>query len=137
LGIELPENFYTKLKFRKPDKDMVFVGVKAPKGIHRDSSRTHIIERFFRWLRDEWKVERIMKVVVRDDQANPCGDQIILAALDGFDVQYLDWDRIDISYKTLARACPRVRELSLYSSGNSAALHGWGDEKGLKGLEMV
>lgn len=114
---------------------MVFVGVQLPKSIQQHSSGTHIIERFFQWLRGK-NVQTIMKVIVQDDQMNPCGDQIIQAALNTFDVRYLDWDRVDISCKTL-KACPNIRELSLYSSGNSAVLHGLAEKTGLRSLEKV
>lgn len=114
---------------------MIFVGVQSPKTNRGNSSGTHIIEEFFQWLREQ-KVEGIMKVIVRDDPMNPCGDHIIHKSLKGFNVQYLDWNRGDISCKTLS-VCPNLRKLYLYSSGNSAVLHGLADESGLKSLEKV
>jgi hypothetical protein len=120
---------------------MVLVALRVPKGGgQRDSSgpsTSNRILEFFNWLRNTQKVESIMKVIVRDDSLNPSGDQVIQAALERFDVQYLDWDRVDISCKTLAKACPRLRELRLNCSGNSAVLNGWADERGLKSLKKV
>lgn len=138
MGIELPKDFEDKLKFRKLDEQMVYVGLQVPEvaSIPSNDVKDHIIVLFFKWLRNRG-VKQILKVVIRDNHLSPCGDEIIELALKDLNVQYLYWDRPDLSSRTVHTACPNIRELSLYSTGTSTVIHGWEDEKGLRAFEKV
>jgi hypothetical protein len=97
----------------------------------------HPVVKFFRWLKKEKQVRRILKVVVRDNHSRPCCDEVLEASLEEFDVHYLDWNRTDLRAKTVEDVMPNVRELWLYSSGNDAVLRGWADAGGLGRLKKV
>jgi hypothetical protein len=144
-----------KYNFLKLEKELGFVGVRVPANIESRGTGTgqksavpspkgqteeadrNLIVMFFKWLKSEKKVERIMKVVVKDNHESPCSDEVIEKALSAFGVQYLDWDRTDLRSKTIKDTMENVRELSLYSSGNDAVLRGWADQGGLKQLPVV
>jgi hypothetical protein len=112
--------------------------VKAPRGKPTaGSSQKHIIEQFFEWLRETKHVKSILKVEVKDDPENPCTDRMIELALEGFQVQYLDWDRIDLASSTIRKVSETVRWLRLYTTGCRAVLDGWAHKEGLPALAQV
>jgi hypothetical protein len=100
---------------------------------------------FLRYLRER-NVRNILKLTV-DDQVHPHGDEEIEEAVRGtpsnprlshsFDVQILDWRKIDLCPGTIATASPNVREVHLRWSGNNAVLRGWSEPHGLPKLPYL
>ena len=90
------------------------------------------------WERDQnSKVEKIFKVVVDDLGPSPHTDQAIRTALQPFDVEILDWRKLDLSSQTILEAAKGTRKLFLHSSGNEAVLRSWGCKHGLAELKEV
>jgi len=81
-------------------------------------------------------VKKIIRLVVDDDAETPHSDEVI-EELSCFEIEEWDWRRIDLCSERIKIAAPRVRTLSLYSSGNSAVLWSWSGVDGLPGLEYV
>ena len=90
---------------------------------------------FYDWL-NERSVTSILKVVVDDDE-DPHSDLAIEECLKRFNVETLDWRRIDLCPETLLNACPDARELHLRWSGNRAVLRAWGEPEGLPKLQKL
>lgn len=94
---------------------------------------------FFKWLYEK-HVRHILKVTVDDLKDPPHTDKAIEESLGLFEVETLDWQKLDLCPETLHTACPEVRELHLRWSGNRAVLRAWGEPDGLpklKNLEKV
>lgn len=88
---------------------------------------------FFDWLRRK-KVKRILKVTV-DDLAEPAhSDEAIENALRGFEVEILDWRKVDLCPETIYRSSPNLKEVYLRWSGNNVVLRAWSELDGLKKL---
>ena len=91
---------------------------------------------FFEWLREK-NVKRIIKVIV-DDLAVPAhSDEAIENALRGFDVEILDWQKIDLCPETMYRSSQKLREVYLQWSGNNTVLRAWSEPDGLKKFENL
>lgn len=76
-------------------------------------------------------MRKIVKVMVVDD-GNPAHlDSVIEEALRGLEVEVWDWKKIDLCTDVIAESSDKVREISLYSSGNNAVLMGWASPGGL------
>lgn len=97
--------------------------------IPRKRGLSHLIT-VFQWLRKN-HVERIIKVMVIDDEDPPHADSSIEEALSGFQVEIWDWKRLDLSTEVIYNSTNVVKEISLYSSGNNSVLMGWASEQGL------
>lgn len=81
------------------------------------------------WLRQKG-VQRILKLVVRDNQSLQCQDETIEKALRDWDIRYLDWNKLDMSIDIIQRGgAKNLVELCLTSSGSNTALIGWTDPK--------
>lgn len=98
---------------------------------------------FFDWLRTK-KVSNIIKVTVEDRVGTPHSDEAIERALSGFNVEILEWRKVDIDPQAIWSACritdqaPVLRELHLWWSGNNAILRAWSETDGLGKLpELV
>ena len=91
---------------------------------------------FFDWLYQK-KVQHILKVTVDDLEDPPHSDKAIEECLRRFEVETLDWRRIDLCPETLHHACRNVKELYLRWSGNRAILRAWGEPDGLPKLENL
>jgi len=108
-----------------------------PKGAGRTDYCT-----VFEWLRRR-DVRRILRVVVQDDHPISAdsprahSDAAIKHALDGFQIEVWDWQKLDISIDTIKSVAPDVHEVHLYSSGNNAVMRGWSDTQGLLILDQV
>lgn len=97
---------------------------------------------FLRYLRER-TVRNILKLTV-DDLIHPHGDEEIEEAIRGspgnstlsqsFDVQILDWRKIDLCPVAIATASRNVREVHLRWSGNNSVLRGWSEPHGLPKL---
>lgn len=85
----------------------------------------------FDWLREK-HVKQVKKIVVLDN-GDPCHtDEAIERALDGLDVTTWDWKRPDVCSEVIYKCAPRVREISLYWSGNQSVLLGWYSDQGFR-----
>jgi len=91
---------------------------------------------FFDWLYKK-KVRHILKVTVDDLEDPPHSDEAIVESLKRFEVETLDWRRIDLCPETLYQACRNVREVYLRWSGNRAVLRAWGELEGLPKLPKL
>ncbi|RSL99034.1 hypothetical protein CEP52_010008 [Fusarium oligoseptatum] len=90
----------------------------------------------FQWLRHQG-VTKILRVSVQDRQHKPHSDQSIRWSLKGMGVEILDWNKLDICPRTIRKAAPAVRDLTLYCSGNNAVLGSWMAPGGLAKLEHL
>lgn len=54
-----------------------------------------------------------------------------------FDIEVLDWRRVDLCPETIRRSVPSVRILYLQWSGSNAVLRGWSEPEGLVQLEEL
>lgn len=97
--------------------------------IPRKRGLSHLIT-VFKWLRKN-HVERIIKVMVIDDEDPPHADSSIEEALKDFQVEIWDWKRLDLSTEVIYNSTKVVKEISLYSSGNNSVLMGWASQQGL------
>jgi hypothetical protein len=88
---------------------------------------------FFDWLYQK-NVRHILKVTVDDLKDPPHSDKAIEESLRRFQVETLDWRRVDLCPETLYNSCRSVRELYLRWSGNRAILRAWGEPEGLPRL---
>jgi len=79
-------------------------------------------------------VNTILNVMVDDGLAVSHSDEAIENALRGMGVEIWDWKRTDLCSEVIYNVAPKVREVSLYWSGNNAVLRGWSEPGGLKRL---
>ncbi|KAF7952194.1 uncharacterized protein EAE97_001691 [Botrytis byssoidea] len=89
---------------------------------------------FFQWLKDKG-VKRILKVIVDDSNTPAHSDEAIEKALQGFDVEILDWRKVDLCPETIWTSNRKLRKVHLQWSGNNAVLRGWSEPEGLRRLE--
>ncbi|KAL7805226.1 hypothetical protein V8C44DRAFT_341207 [Trichoderma aethiopicum] len=94
------------------------------------------LRNIFKMLRGRG-VKRILKVTVTDNAKRPCSDQVFQECLAGFDVRYLNWTKPDLSASVICTSCPKVAELTLYSSGRRAVLDSWAANTGLCTLRQL
>ncbi|PTB62672.1 hypothetical protein BBK36DRAFT_1172427 [Trichoderma citrinoviride] len=94
------------------------------------------LRKIFAMLRDRG-VKRILKVTIRDNEKRPSSDQVIQECLAGFDVRYLNWTKPDLSASVICASCPKIAELTLYSSGRRAVLDSWAASTGLSRLRQL
>lgn len=88
----------------------------------------------FDWLRSK-DVRKIVKVMVIDDGTPSHSDAAIEDALRGLDVEIWDWKKLDLCTDVIAESSKKVKEVSLYSSGNNAVLMGWASSEGLANMQ--
>ena len=70
-------------------------------------------------------VLKIFQIVVDDAQEPSHSDEAIIECLKPFSVEEWDWKKVDLCPNVIYEAAPGVREITLYSRGNNAALRGW------------
>ncbi|KIW63767.1 hypothetical protein PV04_08745 [Phialophora macrospora] len=87
----------------------------------------------FDWLRSKG-VKKIVKVMVIDDGNPSHSDAAIEDALRGLEVELWDWKKLDLCTDVIATSSKKVKEVSLYSSGNNAVLMGWASSEGLTNI---
>lgn len=90
----------------------------------------------FEWLKVNKSVERIVKLVVKENPFSYCDDETIETCIKGLDIRYLHWNRPDLCVSTL-QLLPGLVEVWLYSSGINAVLWSWSDNDGLRKLSKV
>ncbi len=88
------------------------------------------------WLRLKG-VKSIMKLVVPDCRDNPLDEEQIYECLKDFEIDELNWRRLDLGVEPIMCLAPTIAVLHLYSSGNWAVLDHWASERGLKRLWKV
>ncbi|KAK3374165.1 hypothetical protein B0T24DRAFT_554041 [Lasiosphaeria ovina] len=110
-------------RMRKSDSDKVGAGRKDMVAL-------------FSWLSKKG-VTNIIKVIVADNKEPPHSDQAIEDALKPFDVEILDWRKLDLDPRAIKDACQnsKLRELHLRWSGNNAILRAWSEPDGLAMLK--
>ena len=91
----------------------------------------------FNWLRRKGGVRKVLEANVEDDEIEPHCDEAIEMALQGLDVETLNWKKLDLCSDVLWNAVKDVKELFLYSSGNNDVLRSWSAEDGLARLQKV
>jgi hypothetical protein len=89
-----------------------------------------------KWLRLR-NVSRILALKVMDSFHNPHTEETIENSVEPFDVETLDWRRLDLSIECIQKAAKNVKKLNLYSSGSRAALSHWTGSEGLGLLSEV
>ena len=82
---------------------------------------------FLRLLRKRG-VRKIFTLIVQDSLSKPTSEADILVVLNMFDIECLNWRRLDIDLEVFRdnHGFKQLRELYLYSSGNWASLYHWG-----------
>ncbi|KAI2464187.1 hypothetical protein F4781DRAFT_425759 [Annulohypoxylon bovei var. microspora] len=95
------------------------------------------MEPLFKWLRDEKKVNTILKVIVEDLQEPAHSDETIEACLTGMGVEIWQWKKFDLSPEIIQKVAPGARVVHLYWSGNNAVLRGWSEPGGLRMLREL
>ncbi|KAG5766076.1 hypothetical protein H9Q72_005869 [Fusarium xylarioides] len=91
---------------------------------------------FFNWLKGKG-VKHILKVMVDDLKDPPHSDKALEDCLRPFEVEILDWTKVDLCPETILTACRNVRQLYLRWSGNRAILRAWSEPEGLAKLENL
>ena len=91
----------------------------------------------FNWLRKKGGVRKVLEANIEDDETEPHCDEAIEMALRGFDVEILNWRKLDLCSDVLWNAARDVKELFLYSSANNDVLRSWSAEDGLGRLTKV
>ncbi|EWZ96832.1 hypothetical protein FOWG_04078 [Fusarium oxysporum f. sp. lycopersici MN25] len=91
---------------------------------------------FFNWLKGKG-VKHILKVMVDDLKDPSHSDKALEDCLRPFEVEILDWTKVDLCPETILTACRNVRQLYLRWSGNRAILRAWSEPEGLAKLEKL
>ena len=99
--------------------------------------RRDYVAKVLAWLHDIKKVTNICHLYVPDSLDNPHPEEIIEKAIKPFQIEVLNWRRVDLSVDSIVDGAPNVRELYLYSTGNKAALSHWFGDQGLRRLDKV
>lgn len=90
--------------------------------------------KFFHWLYKTKGVKHIIMLEVDDKAARSHCDQAIVEVLERFDVEILNWQKVDLCPLVIQQASQRwsrFHELHLWWSGNNGILRGWSDSEGL------
>ncbi|KAJ4256271.1 hypothetical protein NW762_009351 [Fusarium torreyae] len=85
---------------------------------------------FFNWLQQKG-VKHIIKVIVDDLRIPSHSDQAMEEALQPFNVEILDWRRVDLDPLSLSRFGQSLREVHLQWSGRNSVLRSWSEKEGL------
>lgn len=80
------------------------------------------------WLRSN-QVTDIYELRVRDSLYLPHSEGMVFSCLQDFNVEVLDWMRVDLSYIPLKDTCPNLKELTLYA-GCLSSWQYWTSEAG-------
>ena len=91
----------------------------------------------FNWLRKKGGVRKVLEANIEDDETEPHCDEAIEIALQGLDVEILNWKKFDLCSDVVWNAARDVKELFLYSSANNDVLRSWSAKDGLGRLPKV
>lgn len=128
----------SQLRFTKPELPARKNKSLATAAAKEASSRgRRDMEVLFKWLYDEKGVRNIIKVLVHDEEDPPHSDESIETALNRFEVEILDWRKMDLCPVTIFRSCENLREVHLRWSGNNAILRSWSEADGLVRLKKL
>lgn len=97
------------------------------------------LKKFFDWLSKKG-VKYIIKVIVADNEEKAHRDETIIKSLDQFDVEILDWKKIDLCPHVIREASKKwskFHELHLLWSGNNAVLRAWSEPDGLPSVKSL
>jgi hypothetical protein len=96
------------------------------------------MESFFKWLQEKG-VRNIIKVIVEDRFGVAHSDVSIEKALQNFDIEILDWRKIDLCPRTIREGCKNsvLQEIHLWWSGNNGMLRSWSEPDGLVKLTRL
>ncbi|KAK9783757.1 putative Peptidase S8/S53 domain-containing protein [Seiridium cardinale] len=110
-------------------------GQRPPKP---DGSGRTALKLLFKWLRDEKKVNTILRIIVDDLEEPSHSDEAIESCLmDIKGVETWDWRKFDMSPDVIQTAAPDARVIHLYWSGNNAILRAWSEAEGIHRLEKL
>jgi hypothetical protein len=124
-----------KLKFEEP---LFFVRLPDLNYVQQPCPHA-IIRNLFDWLYMKG-VRTIEKLYIPDNATNPLSDELVKdAILDRFNVQKLDWRKLDVNMDLLtsSKNAKYLTDLELYSSGNWSVLYHWVRPHGLPSLPVV
>ena len=78
----------------------------------------------------ETRVRKIIQVDFVDSEYLPHTDEAIEYALKGFEVEILNWEKLNISNELVYNLISALREVSLYWSGDVEVAEGWCSSEG-------
>jgi hypothetical protein len=92
----------------------------------------------FGWLYKKG-VRTVIKVVVDDRKGTPHGDEAVEKALSKFDIEILDWRKVDMDPRTIWQGCreSNIRQIHYWWSGKNKALSVCGEADGLVRLKNL
>ncbi|KAI0400668.1 hypothetical protein F4802DRAFT_619718 [Xylaria palmicola] len=123
--------------FRKPGAS---IRPPATDVVEAKTNTTGIGRRDFEGIFDVLKekgVRKILRLIVDDDDACLHQDDMIQEKLKDFEIEELQWRKMDLSSSVLRHAVPHARTLRLFSSGNHSVLRDWSSADGLNELGML
>ncbi|CEI68158.1 unnamed protein product [Fusarium venenatum] len=91
---------------------------------------------FFDWLRNR-SVTKIVKVFVEDIEPPSHRDEAIERCLKYFNIEVLDWKRLDLDSVTLCEIGVNLREVYLQWSGSHDTLRVWSEQEALPSLPSL
>ncbi|PMD38046.1 subtilisin-like protein [Hyaloscypha variabilis F] len=116
--------------------DLSEIGVERKHAKPENSPRSDVMD-VLDWLSDKG-VKEIIELRVPDSWDEPHSEEIIEKAIKDFNIEVLDWRRIDLSIRSVKKgAGSSVTDLHLYSSGNWTALEHWTGQNGVVQLESL
>ncbi|KAG5772698.1 hypothetical protein H9Q72_001198 [Fusarium xylarioides] len=92
--------------------------------------------KIFDVLKDKKGVRKIIQLIVDDDTEYPHQDEVI-ESISEFNVEQLDWRKMDLSSRLLKTAAANATHLHLYSSGKECTLREWSGCDGLNQLPSL
>ncbi|KAF5700339.1 intracellular serine protease [Fusarium mundagurra] len=101
---------------------------------HPDQCRRDAF-RIFAWLRKSG-VQKIIKVTVDDSEESYHSDETIVNALEGFEVETLDWKRNDIPSSVIANSSSVIKDLRLYFTGKASVIKDWCGNGGFRNEDL-
>nr|RBR01851.1 hypothetical protein FVER53263_11217 [Fusarium verticillioides] len=128
---------FRRIELQKPPVSVVKARLTRNRGQTSNQGRGRDdLTVFFNWLKGKG-VKHILKVMVDDLRDPSHSDKSLEDCLRPFEVEILDWTKVDLCPETILTACRNVRQLYLRWSGNRAVLRAWSEPEGLAKLEKL
>jgi hypothetical protein len=89
------------------------------------------------WLYQGRQVRKIIELKVPDSLHDPHTEETIIQSIKPFEIEKLDWKRLDLSIDCVCEAAENVEHLYLYGSGNMAVTSHWTGNEGVCRLKKV
>ncbi|KAF2802521.1 subtilisin-like protein [Mytilinidion resinicola] len=86
-------------------------------------------------LRRPFGVEKIVSLTVWDNPFHPMSDLVIAESVRLYQIEELNWCKLDLDLDVLKNRATSLRKLCLYSSGNWGILYHWLSPEGLASTE--